>query len=838
MNHPLVKKYLPHLVAILIFVVIALIYCKPAIQGKVLQQMDVSKFEGAIKNSTDYAKAHNGKYPLWTNSMFSGMPTFQIGGTGGSTILSYGHMLMTLNLPKPANFFFLACICFYILCCCLKINPWVGIAGSIGYAYATYNPIIISVGHDTKMLAIAYMPAVLGSIKLILDKKYWLGGVLSTLFIGLMVSANHLQIFYYLFIAIGIMCLFYAYHFIKNKDFKHLAFAAILVAAVVAVGVGTNAELLMSTYEYQKETQRGGSSALTDTTKKEKSTTGLAKDYAFSYSMYKTEPLVLLFPRLYGASSDHLEVEEEKSKGIAAYQSAPSNELPKQLQDAGLLPNPTGVYWGGIGGTSGPPYAGAIICFLAVLGMFIVEAKYKWWMFATFVLTLMMSWGSYFMGFNTFLYNNLPLYNKFRAPSMILVVPQLLLCTLAVLALHKVVTEKDKKSLKQPFIRSLIAVGVLIVIGLVFYATQDFKSLNDIAQLDYLKKINSPEASDYVKGIVKGLVEDRKSLAITSIFRSLGFIILAAGLVFASIQNWIKPIVVGFAVALFAFMDVALVNSKYLNAENYLDKEEKAAEFVTTAKDNEILADKSDYRVFNMNGDRFAESATSYLYKSIGGYHSAKLRIYQDLYEKQLSNQPNPAVLNMLNVKYIIQKDQQEKTVQYQKNNDALGSAWFVDAIQYVKNADEEMAAITNFNPKDTAIVQESYKPLITGAVESDSSSTIRLIKNDNDFIEYEAVNAKNQFAVFSEIFYNAGWKAYVNGKEQPIIKTNYALRGLVLAPGKHKIEFKFNPKGHQKGLQYGNIANIVLGLLLLSLIGYFYLQYKKNNGTKPVAQN
>jgi Bacterial membrane protein YfhO len=814
------KKILPHVIAVIIFLIVSIVYCKPALDGKVLKQDDISKWEGAIQNSKEYAAKHDGKYPLWTNGMFSGMPTIQIGGVGGSYIVSFAYMILNAGLPKPANFFFLACLCFYIFCCCIRIIPWVGIFGSLAYAYATYNPIIIAVGHDTKMMAIAYMPAVLAGIWLILDKKYWLGAFIATLFIGLMVSANHLQIFYYLFIGIGVMCSFKAVQFIKQGAIKHLAISAILIAFCTAIGVGTNAKLLMSTYEYQKETQRGGASALTDTSKKQKSKTGLDKDYAFSYSMYKAESLVLMFPRAFGGSSDKQEVEQEKSKAIEAIASMP-NEMQQQM--------PMSFYWGGIGGTSGPPYAGAIVCFLAIVGMFLLDGKDKWWMFTTFVLTLMISWGSYFDGFNTILYNYLPLFNKFRAPSMILVVPQLLLTVMAILTVQKIIDVEDKNALWATFKKAGIGLATIFALAFLAYISFDYMGENNKEILKQVREMNQPQLLDMVKGFTDNLIEDRKGLFLSDIFRTLGFIILAVCLLFLYLKNIIKPILLGLGLALFALIDVSLVNTKYLNTENYIEKEEKQNEFSATPKDNEILADKSDYRVFNIGGNRFAEAATSYLYKSVGGYHSAKIRIYQDLYERQLSNNPNPSVLSMLNVKYIIQKDNKDKTTEYQLTNTAYGSAWFAKHINFVKNADVEMEALnTIVNLKDTAIVQESFKSNINFTAETDTSATISLINNDNDIIEYTATNSKNALAVFSEIYYTAGWKATVDGKEQPIIKVNYALRGLTLAPGKHKIEFNFMPEGYKKGKILGIIAELLLGLLFIACTTIFFLRNKQ----------
>jgi hypothetical protein len=417
---------------------------------------------------------------------------------------------------------------------------------------------------------------------------------------------------------------------------------------------------------------------------------------------------------------------------------------------------------------------------------------------------------------------------------MILVIPQLLLTTLAVLCLNRIISDPDKKALQKKLIRGAIATGSVFLFAFICYFSFDYLSESNHAMLKQVKQMNQPQLTQYVKEFTNGLVTDRKSLFLTDIFRTLGFIILAAGLIYASLKKWIQPIVVGLGIALFAFIDVAMVNNKYLNEENYLAKEDKANEFVETAKDREILADQSNYRVFNKSGDRFAETASSYLYKSLGGYHSAKLRIYQDLYERQLSNEPNPAVLNMLNAKYLIQKDQQEKTISYEKNNAALGSAWFVQSIRFVKDADAEMAALDQFNPKDTAIVQESFKPMLTATIEPDTTGAIRLVKNDNDIVSYEATSSKNGFVVFSEIYYPAGWKAFVDGKEQPIIKTNYVLRGLMLTPGSHKIEFRFAPEGHLKGVKYARMANILLGLALLSLFGYLYFSYKKNSKPTP----
>jgi Bacterial membrane protein YfhO len=818
--HPLVKKILPHGIAVAVFLIVALIYCKPALEGKVLQQSDITQWQGAIQNSVVYSQSHDGKYPLWTNSMFGGMPTFQIGGIGGNVVAGYAHMILTLNLPKPVSFFFLACICFYFLCMVLKIRPYVAAIGALGFAYATYNPVIIATGHDTKMLSVAYMPAVLGSLILIYEKKYWVGAALTALFTSVMISQNHVQVVYYLFIAIAIMTVFFAIRWIKQGDFKHLIAALCFAAVSAIIGVLTNATILMSTYEYQKETQRGGASALTDSTStKQKTTSGLDKDYAFSYSMEIAEPFVMMVPRMFGGSSSEQEVSEEKSKAIEALRGMPQ-ELQQQM--------PLAYYWGGMTrpgevGVSGPPYSSAVICMLAIMAMFVLDDKHKWWILTAIGLSIVMSWGSYFDSVNTLFYKYLPFYNKFRAPSVILVVSQLLLPMLAVLGVNKIAETENKMALLPALKKGAIATGAILVVLLLMYIMFDYKSPNDKSLLKSVADANQPQITDAVKSFYAGLVADRKSLFIGDIFRSLGFILAGLVLFFLMIKNTLKPVIVSMLLSAVVLIDLMMINTTYLNKDNYQEQEENTASFNLSKADNEILQDKAFYRVFNVAGNAFSESITSYHYNSLGGYHSAKLRIYQDLYEHQIINRQtlNMPVLNMLNTKYLIQKDRKGLTQQYQKNDAAYGNCWFAKSVVFVKNADEEMAALNTGGLKDTVFVQESFKPAVTVAPQADSSATIQLVKNDNDIIIYTSSSAGNQFAVFSEIYYKAGWKAFVDGKETPIVKVNYVLRGLSVPPGKHSIEFRFEPQGYITGNKLTKFS--LIALILLLLVGTFF---------------
>lgn len=838
MNKNMFRKFLPHIIAVLVFLVVAVIYCRPALEGKVVQQSDITQWKGSIHQSEVYKETH-GRMPLWTNSMFAGMPAFQVGTDSGNFIPAIVHKIITLGLPEPIQFFFLACVCFYLLCIVgLRVNVFAAILGSLAFAYATYDPILIATGHNTKMWVIAYTPALLGSILLIYRKKYWIGAALTALFTATMIAMNHPQIAYYFFIATFIITIFYIIEWVKQKDWKHIGLALGFTAVAGLTGLLVNAENLFSTYEYQKETIRGGNSVLTDTTKKHTTPqTGLDKDYAFSYSAAITEPLVMMFPRMLGGSSGNSEVNEDKSKAMESLQQTGQQTLQQIGQQTGIyLPQFLSYYWGGIsqdgrfGGTSGPPYSGAIICFLAILSFFIIDNKLKWGALAAILFFIVLSWGSYFKEFNYFIFDHFPFYNKFRAPSMALYVPQLLLPLLAVLGVHTFMNTTDKKTLLPKLKKGLIVTGGFFVLAFLLYFSYTFLTPGDREILNATKE--QPQLHAIVKSFYDGLVADRKGLMMGDIFRSLAFIVAAAAILFLAIRNTIKPIVATVLLTLFVFIDLIVIDNIYLNSDNYLDKTENDSSFQKTKADEEILADKSYYRVYNVSGNAMTEAFTSYHYNSLGGYHAVKLRLYQDILEKQFSSrQPNMAVLNMLNTKYFIQKDQKGLTQQYQKNETALGPCWLVKDVVFVKNADAEMEALNNFNPKDTAFVQEAFKSSVPFMPVADSTASVTLVKNDNDLITYEFNAATNQFAVFSEVYYTAGWKAFIDGKEAPIVKTNYILRGLAVTAGKHKIEFKFEPAGYLKGKKLTSIFSIIL--LVLVAAGVF-LEWRNSKKQLP----
>ncbi|HOZ95336.1 MAG TPA: YfhO family protein [Niabella sp.] len=831
MKNNWVKKALPHLVAIIVFLVVALIYCKPALDGKVLNQIDNRNALGAMHNSVEYSQRHNGQFPMWSNGLFGGMPAYQIGGVADNSIAVYVTNIMTLGLPKPFQFFFLASICFYLFCLTLRINPYAGIMGGLAFAYATYDPVIISVGHDTKMLSMAYMPAVLAGLLLIFDKKYWIGGLLTALFTSAILAMNHVQIVYYLLIVILVFSIVKLIDWIKAKEYKHLIMASCIAIVAGLTGVLTNAILLMTTYDYQKYTIRGGSSELYVTKKGEVQTTGLDQTYGLSYSLAIPEPLIMMFPKIYGGSSDKDEVSQEKSKAIEAIQSMPA-DLGRQL--------PLRYYWGGMTkegevGSSGPAYVGIVICLLAIFSFFIKTNRFRRWILICVGISIVLSWGSYFEVVNNFLFQYLPLYNKFRAPSMILVIPQLLLALSAAITVNYLLENKDKAENAKIFKQTLMAAGGLFILALLLYVSFDYLSASDKSILRQVGDSNQPEVFEYLKSFFEGLKADRKSLFMGTIMRSLFFGGVAMLLVYLAIKEKLKATALVIVFCFWAMLDIFLVNQKYFNSESFVENHHLETDLVPAEPDKNILMDSTYYRVFNVAGS-FSENITSYLYNSVGGYHPAKLRIYQDLIEHQLSKPNlNFSVLNMLNAKYIIKKDNNGVTEGYQKNDAALGPCWLVKHIQYVKTADEEMKSLDHFNAKDTAFVLAHFKTDVLATPQYDSTASIQLVKNDNDVIDYNFKAANNQFAVFSEIYYPSGWKAFVDNKEVPIARVNYVLRGISVPAGKHQIQFRFEPKSVSTSKSLAKISWVLLAGFIVMFV-FSTIKKNKQSATKNAS--
>lgn len=850
------KKVLPHIIAIAVFAIVAVIYCKPSLEGKVLQQSDTTQWKAMSHSSFKYKETHD-QYPLWVNSMFCGMPGYQI-ATGGSSqpfsLAIFGNFFDYV-LPQPANFFFIACLCFYLLAIVLGCNSYIAMATALSYAYCTYNPVILVAGHETKMRAIALMPALIAAIVLLFNKKYIMGTALTAFFTFMLIAAGHLQITYYAVIIIIFMSIAFLISCIKSKDFKHLFIAAGLAIAAATIGVGVNAVSLATTSEYGKLSIRGGSILSNENNAKvEKSSkTGLNKDYAFSYSLYKTEPLTMLIPHLYGGSSG-LEVDnEDDSKGVKKLrenfqelaQDLSKTMPPQQAQQtaqqiAQSEQRLLGAYWGGIeAGTAGPSYIGAIICFLALLGFVVLDGKYKWWILSCTVFAIMLSWGKYFDGFNGWMLDNLPQYNKFRAPSMVLVIPTFLLCMTAALGLQKIISTVDKEALWNQYKKGLYFVAGLLVVSLLLYFNSDFSSANDKAFLKQMSDIQDASQRDVilasVKSFLNAMKEERKGLFMGDLIRTILYMSAAAVVLWLHIKNKISSNIAIAVVGILAFIDVITVDAKYLNSEKFADAlEYNESSFKETPIETELLKDKSNFRVFNLTygvHDAFnGDARTAYYLNTISGYHAAKLSIYQDVIEKQLYNFPNcMPVINMLNTKYFIQPNGQNGQQTIIPNPNSLGNCWFVKGVSTKKTPLQVMDALTNLNTKDSAIVEEADKVLVQYDDVADSSASISLVKNDNDFIEYTSKSSAAKFAVFSEVYYNAGWKAYIDGKESPIVKTNYVLRGLSVPAGEHKITFEFKPDSYYGSMKISIACSGLVWLLLVAAAALLFWQKRKN---------
>lgn len=818
------KKILPHVAAIAIFLMVSIIYCKPALEGKVLAQHDVIGWKGMVQNSIEYNKQY-GHYPLWNPNLFAGMPNYQVAISSKSTLLDFTKYL-TFGLPKPISFFFLACLCFYLLSQVLSVNIYLGVLGSLIFAFGSYVPVIISAGHETKMLAIAYMPGMLAGLILIYTKRYWIGLFITALFATQEITSNHPQITYYFGIVCGIMTLSYIITWIKQKNFKHLATAFILTVLAMGIGLGNYALTLLTTSEYAEYTMRGGKTIeKVGNELKAANTKGLDKDYAFSYSYEKAELATVMMPNAFGGSSmnrfdeNATVISRLTSKGI------PENEA---VQLATSLPK----YWGGLEFTAGPYYFGVLAVLLAIIGFVISKSKHRWWILASTIIITIMACGKYIEGFNTLLFNNLPFYNKFRAHSMSLIIPQLLMSIMAILGLNELIKAYKIGELKKYIKPILYAVGSVFGLLILLYLFMDYGSPID---KEIIAGYTDPKGnSELGRTIVNSLIADRKNMFGADLLRAIGFAAILIALLYAFIKKWLKPIALIVILTIINTVDLLWVDSKYLNEENYQSPiEYEANNFAPSAADEQILKDKDpNFRVYNLSSDHFYESHTSYFHKSIGGYHPAKLRIYQDVIENQLyNNPPNMQVLNMLNTKYFLVPDPKTNQVQLQQNPDALGAAWLVKNIIWVDGPVQEMNKLDSIQPKESAIVDKQFASQINTPFIWDSSATITLNHFNNDTIQYN-FNANNpQFAIFSEIYYPKGWNAYLDGKPTPYAKVNYILRGMMLPAGKHTIEFRFEPTSYQKGIQISYISSILLWITLaIALFAFLYKKWKKTN--------
>ncbi|AEV99342.1 hypothetical protein A4D02_34065 [Niastella koreensis] len=880
MKKTLWQQVMPHLVSIAIFLVVALFFAKPALEsGVVMKQGDVTNWEGMVHQSNIWKETH-GRWPLWTPAMYAGMPAYQIAMDGPWTPLGVIDLVLKLGLPKPINMFFLASICFYFLCICLRIRPWVAVIAGLAFAYSTTFPIYITAGHDTQMLALAYAPAGLAGVILLFDKKYISGFIVTALFTGLQIAAGHQQITYYMFMVMGLMVLFFLVQHIRAGNAVPALKAIGLLAVGCIIGIMVNAVTLLTVYDYSKESKRNGQLVMDKQNANEvvsgNKTTGLSKEYAFQWSYGWQESLSLMFPGAQGYGSHGAERDGEQfiypklteNSHVAKFLTEKLNVPEEQASNIALQQSGS-LYWGDQPFTAGPVYLGAIVCMLFIFAMVYLDDKHKWWILTAAVLGVFMALGKHFPGFNYFLFDHLPFYNKLRVPTLALEMTGLVIPIALALGLEKL-TANTAIDMKKLQLAALIT-GAIFVIAAAMYFTSDYSvenkkrtvamtqlmsggpRANMQASMDSINAAYPAEQDNHIyenflymakgdaataKGLLTALREDRQSAFGATILRSLIFVLLAMAAIYLFAIKKINAVIMLAAVGLLSTIDLLTMDSNYLNSFNFGSKDNyEASEFPLTPADQAILKDKDpNFRVLNTTvGDPFAgDSRTSYYHKSIGGYHPARLGIYDDLMQYQLSGSPNLNVINMLNTKYVIQQTQQGGAVAA-PNPNALGNVWFVKNVKLVNGPIEEMKALNSFNPAETAVVDNKFNSQIAGWQPADSSSgaTIKQTAFDFENVKYESNSNAPHLAVFSEIFYK-DWHAYIDGKEAPIAKADYVLRTLLIPAGKHAIEFRFEPKMYNTGSTITSIGGWIIMLLLLTFIGQ--LVWPMINKKKTVA--
>ncbi len=801
----LFKTALPHIIAVAIFAGIALAYSYPVLEGKRIYQPDIMNYTGMSKEINDY-RVKTGEETLWTNSMFGGMPAYQISVIYKNNIARFFHKIFTLGLPGPANMIFLYMVGFYILMLVLGVGTWLAIVGAIAFAFSSYHFIIIEAGHNTKALAIGYMAPTLAGILLALRGRLLAGSLLTAVFLSLQIYANHFQITYYLLVIVLLTGFAFLIHDFIHKNLTNFskALGALLLAAFMAVLL--NITNLWTTYEYSKYTIRGGTELSHN--QEVQTSGGLDTEYATQWSYGIGETFSLFIPNIKGGATGRLAQNSDWTNKVK-----PDNRSWVGNQNH---------YWGDQPFTSGPVYVGAIIFFLFVFGSFVLRGPLKWALIVAAVLSVLLSWGKNFMPLTEFFMHYVPGYNKFRAVSMTLVIAELAIPVVAMLGLREIAENPQlvRNKLK-PF---LAAVGLTAGVATLFYlipkAVFHFTSVQEVATFSQFKA-ETPDMAATVDSLRSELENARISIFRADALRSMLFILLAAGAIWAFALKKIKKEALIAIVALLVILDMWPVDKRYLNTDNFVAKRQVDKPFQPSEVDQIILKDVDPhYRVLNLTTSTFSDAATSYFHKSIGGYHGAKLQRYQDLIDHHITK-GNIKVLNMLNAKYIIRTDEKKKPIA-EVNFDAAGNAWLVNKYKLVANADEEIDALIGIDLENEIVADRKFAGELEGKpFGTDPMSEIALTSYAPNRLTYKGQTAKQQIAVFSEIYYDKGWNAYLNGKPVPHFRANYLLRAIVLPAGTHEIEFRFEPKSFIWGERISLIASVLLVLLIASYFVY-----------------
>ncbi|MHC1703200.1 MAG: YfhO family protein [Tenuifilaceae bacterium] len=795
MKKELLFKILPHIVAPILFILAAYIYFSPLIEGKGLAQHDVVQWKGQAKEIHDH-RAATGEETLWTNTMFGGMPSYLISVQFRTNLLKFADRIIQLG-ARPASYIFATLLGFYILLLVLGVSPWLSIVGAFAYGLSSYFFIIIGAGHNAKIHAISYVAPMIAGMILTYKGKLFGGFALFALFFGLNLYTGHPQITYYAGFVMIALTIVYFYQAYKEKLLVQFVKAIGVLAIAGILAFGANFSKLWFTYDYGKDSIRGKSEL---TSNKDDKTSGLDKGYAMQWSYGIAETFNIMIPNLMGGASsgelgsDSKTYEFLKQNGVSTKQ---AEQIVSQL--------PT--YWGPQPVTSGPVYIGAIVVFLFLFGLFAVKGIEKWALFGVTVLSIALAMGHNFLWLSNIFLDYFPGYNKFRTVSMILYIAEITMPLLGFIALKKVFDGSLNE--KQFYFSLKWSVGITAGISIIFL-------LFGGAIFSFSGEIDGQLlSSGWPKQLLDAFKEDRKEMLKADSLRSLIYILLAAGALFAFFIKKLKAHYFIVILGLLIVADMWVVNKRYMNNDNFVAERKVENPFTPTAADLQILEDKTlNYRVFNLTVSPFNDGSTSYFHKSLGGYHGAKMRRYQELIDEHISK-GNIAVLNMLNTRYIIQQGESGPIAQF--NPGALGNAWFVDTVQIVADADEEINSLNNFDPFSKAFVDQRFAKHLEGVSPlNDSLGTIQLIDYKPNKLVYKSETQSQKVAVFSEIYYQKGWKVTVDGKPHDHFRANYVLRAMVIPEGSHEIVFSFEPKMFEIG------KNIDLASSLLILLAFF----------------
>lgn len=830
------KKFLPDLIAILAFIVISFIYFFPAItEDRILFQHDTVAGAGAGQEAKEYYE-RTGERTRWTNALFGGMPTYQMSPSYDSTEpLTFVQKVYHLFLPNYVWLTFIMMLGFYILLRAFGIPAWLAGLGGIIWGFSSYFFILIAAGHIWKFITLAYIPPTIAGIVLAYRKKYLLGGIITALFMAMQILSNHVQMtYYFLFVIFFMVGAFFEDAWRKKELPQFFKATGVLIVAGL-IGVSINLSNLYHTYEYSKETMRGKSELKYEGAAAKQTSSGLNRDYITQWSYGIGETFSLLVPNVKGGASVPLSRSEKAMEKANPMYSSLYSQLTQYFGDQPM--------------TSGPVYVGAFVLMLFILGCFIVKGPMKWALLGATIFSILLSWGKNFMGLTDFFIDYIPMYNKFRAVSSILVIAEFTIPLLAILTLKEILTKPEllKEKLKYIYISFGLTGGLALLFAIaprLFFPT--YIPGNEMAALQ------NALPADQLSPIIANLEEMRVHLFTSDAWRSFFIVTIGTLLLLAYNAKKLKATWTVAAIALLCLGDMWSVNKRYLYDEQFIPKSEQTATFRKTQTDELILQDPSlDYRVLNFAGNTFEENNTSYWHKSVGGYHAAKLRRYQEMIDHHIAKEMQAAyqevataggqmdsvntakfpVLNMLNTKYFIfPAGQQGQTVPIE-NPYTFGNAWFIDKIQYVNNANEEIDAIGQVDLQQTAIVDSKFKEALKGVNEGykDSLSTIRLTSYEPNQLVYETSSPQDGIVVFSEIYY-PGWTATIDGKPADIARADYILRAMNVPAGKHTIEMRFDPQSLHitEGIAYGAMALLLVGVIIL--IWIYRKKYSENS--------